>query len=146
MNALVIYDGTGKIWNIVYGADESDRPVGILNMFVDIPDGAVLQSIDVSDPANHTPVYTYMPESDIGRLMREVKELSYVDAKNKEELSMAIVDLYEMVLEVQSLAIAGGEENVDGTGESTDTGVPQEDSPVTEPDTLSDKVATQEEV
>ena len=106
MNALVIYDGTGKIWNIVYGADESERPVGILNMFVDIPDGAVLQSIDVSDPANHKPVYTYMPESDIGRLMKEVKELSSVDTKNKEELSLAITDLYELVLELQGLTFA----------------------------------------
>lgn len=127
MNALVIYDGTGKIWNIVYGADESERPVGILNMFVDIPDGAVLQSIDVSDPANHKPVYTYMPESDIGRLMKEVKELSSVDTKNKEELSLAITDLYELVLELQGLTFA---EEDDSTGVED---VADPDSPTAEP-------------
>ena len=50
MKALVIYDVTGKIWSIVYGEEEA--PQGLTSMFVDIPEGAVLTKIDVTDPKN----------------------------------------------------------------------------------------------
>ena len=45
MRALVIYDNTGRIWNIVYG--QGEIPQGLTCMWVDIPDGAVLERIDV---------------------------------------------------------------------------------------------------
>lgn len=134
MNALVIYDGTGKIWNIIYGASEEDRPIGIPNMFVDIPDGAILERIDVSDPANHRPVYTYMPESDIGRLMKEVKELSSTDLKNREDLSLAITDLYELVLGLYNIVEDNGDFIV------SDTSVENDDSAV-ESEELEDNPA-----
>ena len=47
MKALVIYDTTGKIWSIIYG--EQKAPQGLLSMFVDVPDGATLDKIDVTD-------------------------------------------------------------------------------------------------
>ena len=74
MKALVIYDATGHIWNIIYG--EETIPQGLPCMWVDIPDGAVLNRIDVTDPDNPQPVFTYLPESDIGRLQAQVKVLS----------------------------------------------------------------------
>ena len=73
MRALVIYDTTGRIWSIVYGED--DIPQGLLSMFVDIPEGARLESIDVTDPANPQPVFSYASESDIGRLMKDVEQI-----------------------------------------------------------------------
>lgn len=73
MKALVIYDTTGKIWSIVYG--EEAVPQGLTSMFVDIPEGAVLERIDVTDSNKPKPVFTYLPDSDIGRLQKEMQDL-----------------------------------------------------------------------
>lgn len=74
MRALVIYDLTGYIWNIVYGADE--EPNGLLCMWVDIPNNANLISIDVSDPMNHQPVFNYIEEdTDIKVLQNKIAEI-----------------------------------------------------------------------
>lgn len=71
--ALVIYDATGRIWSIVYGEEEA--PQGVPALFVDVPDGASLNCIDVTDPANPVAVFDYLPESDLGKLQKEVKEV-----------------------------------------------------------------------
>lgn len=71
--ALVIYDATGRIWSIVYGEEEA--PQGVPAMFVDVPDGASLNCIDVTDPANPKAVFDYLPESDIDKLQKQVKEM-----------------------------------------------------------------------
>ena len=73
MKALVIYDMTGKIWSVTYGLTE--KPQGLLCMFVDMPDGAMLEYIDVTDSKNPKPVFSYLPESDIGRLQRDMRNL-----------------------------------------------------------------------
>ena len=84
MKALVIYDTTGKIWSITYGITET--PQGLLCMFVDMPDGAMLEYIDVTDSKNPKPVFSYLPESDIGRLQKDMKKLiERVDAVAPEE-------------------------------------------------------------
>lgn len=73
MKALVIYDTTGRIWNIIYGQEE--LPQGLTCMWVDIPDGAVLQSIDVTNPDDPQPVFSYLPESDIGKLQKQMSDV-----------------------------------------------------------------------
>ena len=73
MKALIIYDLTGRIWNILYG--EEAVPQGLPAMFADIPDGARLERVDVTDPENPKPVFSYLPESDIGRLWKRTAEL-----------------------------------------------------------------------
>jgi len=73
MHALVIYDLTGYIWNIIYGVETV--PQGLPAVFVDIPEGAALDRIDVTDPENPKPVFTYLPDTDIGRLQKEMSEL-----------------------------------------------------------------------
>lgn len=84
MKALVIYDMTGKIWSITYGITET--PQGLLCMFVDMPDGAMLEYIDVTDSKNPKPVFSYLPESDIGRLQKDMRKLiERVDAVAPEE-------------------------------------------------------------
>lgn len=95
MKALVIYDFTGRIWSIIYG--EEAAPQGLQSIFVDIPDGAVLDRIDVTDTANPQPVFTYLPESDIGRLQKQVARLT-------EELTaaqMALAEQYEANIALQ---------------------------------------------
>ena len=73
MKALVIYDLTGKIFSIAYG--EENPPVGLLYMWVDIPEGAYLMEIDVSDPNNHKPIIISENTTDIQRLENEIKEV-----------------------------------------------------------------------
>lgn len=86
MRALVIYDSTGRIWSIIYG--EESVPQGLQCIWVDIPDGATLERIDVTDAANPQPVYNHPPESDIGRLQKQVSRLT-------EELTAAQLALAE---------------------------------------------------
>lgn len=73
MKALVIYDLTGRIWNIIYG--EEAVPQGLTSMWVDIPEGAQLERIDLKNPEEPKAIFSYMPESDIGKLQKEVKDL-----------------------------------------------------------------------
>lgn len=90
MRALVIYDSTGRIYLIMYG--EETAPQGLPALFVDIPDGAELERIDVTNPDDPKPVFTYLPESDIGRLQKQVAALEGDVAnlqKNNEELKAA---------------------------------------------------------
>ena len=72
MKALVIYDATGRIWNIIYG--EETLPPGMLAMFVDIPEGAVLERIDVRDPQNPVAVFGEYPETDYGQMKKDIKQ------------------------------------------------------------------------
>lgn len=73
MKALVIYDSTGHIWNIVYGADTA--PQGLTCMWLDIPDGAQLERIDVTNPDDPQPVFNYLPDSDIGKLQKQMEDV-----------------------------------------------------------------------
>lgn len=73
MKALVIYDLTGRIWNIIYG--EETVPQGLTSMWVDIPEGAQLERIDLKNPDEPKVIFSYLPESDIGKLQKEVKDL-----------------------------------------------------------------------
>lgn len=74
MKALVIYDNTGRIWNILYG--EEKIPQGLPAIFVDIPDGAILEKIDTTDSENPKPVFSYLPESDIGKIQKQILTLT----------------------------------------------------------------------
>ena len=92
MKALVIYDTTGKIWSVTYGITET--PQGLLCMFVDMPDGAMLEYIDVTDSKNPKPVFSYLPESDIGKLQKKVNEFQAAN----EELSSTMDSLLTEVI------------------------------------------------
>lgn len=93
MKALVIYDATGKIWSIVYG--EEQAPQGLLALFVDIPDGGQLERIDVTNPDDPKPVFSYLPESDIGKLQKKTKELD----DQLTQAQLALTEQYETNLE-----------------------------------------------
>lgn len=95
MKALVIYDATGYIWNIVYGAE--DVPQGIPCLFVDIPEGAQLKCIDVTDKENPKPVFNYLPDSDIGKLQKKIADLK-IELINTQ---LALVEQYEENLALQ---------------------------------------------
>lgn len=89
LRALVIYDSTGKIYTILYG--EETVPQGLTCMFVDVPEGAQLERIDVTAPDNPQPVFSYLPESDIGRLKHKVAELT----EDLTTTQLALTELFE---------------------------------------------------
>lgn len=110
MEAIILYDLTGKIWNIIYG--ETQIPQGIPCVKADIPEGAQLERIDLTDPNDPQPVFRHLPETDYGKMKNQIRdlenELSGVQAqlaaqseKNQvleEELSntqLALTELYE---------------------------------------------------
>lgn len=95
MKALVIYDSTGKIWSIFYGEDQV--PQGLLALFVDIPDGGQLERIDVTNPDDPKPVFTYLPESDIGKLQNRVTDLE----NQLTEAQLALTEQYEANLALE---------------------------------------------
>ena len=104
--ALVIYDATGRIWSIVYGEEEA--PQGLTCMFVDIPDGASLSHIDVTDPANPVAVFDYLPESDIGKLQKQVKEMEEKVTEvgqNNEAVALAATFAAESFTDEQALQV-----------------------------------------
>lgn len=73
MKALIIYDATGRVLLISYG--EERVPQGVPCLFADIPDGAQVERVDVTDPEHPQVVYTELPDSDIGKLQKEVQGL-----------------------------------------------------------------------
>lgn len=73
MKALVFYDSTGRIWLIAHG--ETTMPPGALCMWVDIEDGVDLVRIDLTDPQNPKPVFSKQPDSEIGRLQKQMAEV-----------------------------------------------------------------------
>lgn len=104
MRAIIIYDLTGRIWNIIYGSDE--LPQGIPCMFVDIPDGAQIDRIDVTDPDHPKAVFTYLPESDIGRLQKAVEALK----AQLDTIDGAVSDLGEATSAIAEAMSLEGEE------------------------------------
>ena len=120
MRALVIYDLSGHVWNVVYGAD--DAPEGLLYLWVDIPSGTNIVSVDVSDMSNPQPVFSYIEKNtDIkilqDKLVEIERKLTEVDSTvsetiekvtaTAEELTytqIALTEVYESVADV-SLSI-----------------------------------------
>lgn len=102
MKALIIYDYTGYIWNIVYGVDK--EPEGLLCMWVDIPEDAQITKIDVSDPSNHVPVFTYNDNSDIKKIQEELAEVKKALNPTFDATSATLEETKDHILECFSQA------------------------------------------
>ncbi len=71
MKVYVIYDETGSVHAVRYGEDQS-APEEIKGKVFDLPEGALITNVDVSDSENHKVVFNPPKES---ALEKEVKEL-----------------------------------------------------------------------
>lgn len=80
--ALVIYDNTGKIWSIIYGAQEA--PQGLQCMWVDIPENAILERIDME---TGEPVFSYLPETDLGQIQKDLLKLNETTEEIKQTVA-----------------------------------------------------------
>ena len=70
MQALVIYDNSGNVWNITYG--DSVKPERISSARLEIPDGSQITGVDLSDPENPQPVFESIPASDYTKLQEQI--------------------------------------------------------------------------
>lgn len=103
MEAIILYDLTGKIWHIIYGT--SEIPQGIPCVKADIPEGAQIERIDLTDPENPHPVFRHLPETDYGKMKTQLSNVqSQLTAQSEkfqaleEELlntQLALTELYE---------------------------------------------------
>lgn len=73
MKALIVYDATGRIWNVTYG--ESTVPNGLSSMLVDVPDGQNISGVDLSG-SSPSAIFEVMPQSEVQRLESAILELS----------------------------------------------------------------------
>lgn len=71
MNVYAIYDETGSIYAVRYG-DNQHIPNELRGLYQEVPDGALIDGVDVSDPESHKLLFTPPKES---ALEKEVKEL-----------------------------------------------------------------------
>jgi len=83
LNTLIIYDNTGYIYSQVSG--NFKEPIGLQYLITDIPDGYVVNNIDVSlEP--HQPIFEEIPKSQV-----EI-DIDKVKADN-EMLKLMVADL-----------------------------------------------------
>ncbi len=73
MKTLVIYDGTGFIISQMQGSDLRE-PIGIPFLLIEIPQGKLLKSIDVSE-TEHKPIYEDLPKPETQKLQELVDQL-----------------------------------------------------------------------
>ena len=72
--ALVIYDLTGKILAVYYGA--TDVPQGVPYLFVDIPEGESILRVDLSDPKNPVAVLSGENKTDLTKIQEELERVA----------------------------------------------------------------------
>lgn len=73
MNALIIYDTTGRVWNVTYGEDTF--PIGLSGFIADIPEGCSVCGVDLS---GETPKAKYeeFPKTELDRLSEKIDKLA----------------------------------------------------------------------
>jgi len=67
-NTLIIYDSTGYIISQMSGSVR--EPIGVPYMWVEVPEGKYIKSIDVSGET-HIPVFQDMPKTEVQQLKEE---------------------------------------------------------------------------
>lgn len=91
MQALVIYDSTGNVWNITYG--DSTLPGSLSSAQMEIPDGTQLTGVDLSNPDIPQPVFKPLPQSSYDELKNEIDELKIAQQDLTDEAVENAVDM-----------------------------------------------------
>lgn len=78
MNTLIVYDTTGYI--IYQAAGNVREPVGIPFLWIEVPEGKRVVSIDVSGEVP-VPVFEDIPKSEVERLQEQVDALNIAMAE-----------------------------------------------------------------
>jgi len=72
-NTLVIYDATGYIIQQMSGSVR--EPVGIPFLWIEVPEGKIVQSVDVS-ATPHVPVFVDLPETPEEKMLKLEQQLA----------------------------------------------------------------------
>lgn len=91
MQALVIYDNSGNVWNITYG--DSVKPESLAAEHLEIPDGHQLTGVDLSDPNDPKPVFESIPASDYTKLLNQIGDVENKLQDQADEAAINQVDL-----------------------------------------------------
>lgn len=73
MQAVVIYDNAGNVWNVTYG--DSAKPESLGSARLEIPDGAQITGVDLTNPEAPQPVFESIPASDYTRLQNQIGDI-----------------------------------------------------------------------
>jgi hypothetical protein len=88
-NTLVVYDNEGFIQRQEQGSSLRE-PIGVPFMWVEVPNGKYLTSIDVSTEM-HTPVFADLPKSEVDLLKDDNTEIKLALAELAEIVTGGIV-------------------------------------------------------
>jgi hypothetical protein len=69
MEVLAVYDATGRI--IYQGSGDMYEPVGIPFVWIEVPTGKILKSIDTSKE-NHEPVFENLPKTELDNVKEQL--------------------------------------------------------------------------
>lgn len=86
MKTLIIYDKTGKLWNVT--VNQYEVPEGLTAEVVDVPDGSQIQRIDMSGEEREI-VFATLPDSDMRAMRAEVQSLRTENAFMNTALTFA---------------------------------------------------------
>ena len=114
---LVIYDLTGRVLSIIYGATADQMPQGVPCVWCDIPAGAI---IDHVNPVTKEVVFEYLPETDIGQLERYVKNMADFVAGVQGTIEQAAVDASDASATAKVAAENASSANTLAEGNATD--------------------------
>lgn len=98
MHTLVIYDKTGKLWNITYG--QYEVPEGLTAEVVDVPEGSQIEKIDTSGEVAKI-IYASLPDDDVRVLKAEVNTLRTENAM----MNTALIFAAETFTDEQALKV-----------------------------------------
>lgn len=85
MNAIILYDATGRVYSILYGED--NPPKGIPYVIIAAEEAARVSHIDVSDQSNHVPVLRG------GEAVFDVKEVIREQQSQIDDITVILADV-----------------------------------------------------
>ncbi|MEK4148911.1 hypothetical protein NST02_23300 [Robertmurraya sp. FSL W8-0741] len=101
MNTLIIYDETGYVLSIRHGKPAPREPIGVPFLWVDIPDGKRILSVDTTTTPHQT-ILEDIPPSETDLLKEEnltlklaIAELAETQEQAKLETQLALAELAE---------------------------------------------------
>lgn len=86
MKTLIIYDKTGKLWNVT--VNQYEVPEGLTAEVVDVPDGSQIQRIDMSGEEREI-IFATLPDSDMRAMKAEINTLRTENAFMNTALTFA---------------------------------------------------------
>ena len=111
--ALIIYDLTGKVWSIVYGAEEA--PQGMPSLWCDIPAGA---SVDHVDVATGQVVFEYLPDTDLGQFQQQIRMLQ----ASVDNFTVGLSDINQSIEDASGAATAAADSAQNAMNQATQVG------------------------